>query len=102
MRLEHYSEQKLKTQILEAVGKYLALRTYRVFLFGSRINGLGSDRSDIDIGIDGPESIPGEIKVEIEEALDSLPVLYKFDLVDFKSVTENFRQQALKSVEHLN
>jgi len=102
MKVEHYPEQKLKAQILEIVGKYLDLELYRIFVFGSRINGLGSDRSDIDIGIEGPEMIPGNIKVEIEDDLDSLPTLYKFDLVDFKTVTPEFRREALKNVEYVN
>ena len=31
---------------------------YRVFLFGSRATGTAGERSDIDIGIDGPAPVP--------------------------------------------
>jgi predicted nucleotidyltransferase len=102
MKLEHYPEKKLKAQILDIVGKYLDLSLYRVFMFGSRVSGFNSEHSDIDIGIQGPEEIPGNIRVEIIEDLENLPVLYKFDVVDFKKVTQEFRNEALKTIEYIN
>jgi predicted nucleotidyltransferase len=99
MRLEHYSEKKLKAQILEIIGRYLDLSSYRVFIFGSRVSGHHSERSDIDIGIQGPQEIPGHIRVEILEEIDRLPVLYKFDLVDFSTVTPEFKKEALSHAE---
>jgi len=102
MRLENYSEKKLKAQILEIVGKYLDLNSYRVFIFGSRVSGHHSDRADIDIGIQGPQEIQGNIKVEILEELETLPTLYKFDVVDFYHVTPEFREEALRSAEYVN
>jgi predicted nucleotidyltransferase len=102
MKIEHYSEQKLKAQILKVIAKYLDLGLYRVFFFGSRVGKTNMPRSDIDIGIEGPEEIPGNIMVEIGEEIDNLPTLYKFDLVDFKKVTPEFRSEALKSVEYVN
>ncbi len=102
VRVEHYPVEKLKKQILEIVGKYLDLRLYRVFFFGSRVSACNSRRSDIDIGIEGPEEIPARVSAEIREALDNLPTLYRFDLVDFKKVTPEFKKEASKSIEHVN
>ncbi len=51
MRLEYYSEEKLKQQIKEIFGKYLDLTKYKVFFFGSRVTNKNSLFSDIDIGI---------------------------------------------------
>jgi len=75
MKLEHYPEKKLKAQIRDIVGRYLDLNLYRVFMLGSRVSGLSSERSDIDIGIQGPEEIPGNIRIEILEELENVPVL---------------------------
>lgn len=102
MRLEHYSVDKLKNQINDIVGKYLDLSLYHVFFFGSRVTESNSQSSDIDIGIEGPEKIPARIISEIKEDLDNLPTLYKFDLVDFKQVTPNFREETIKNIEYVN
>ncbi len=101
MKIEFYSEEKLKKQIAEIANEYLDLSSYKVFFFGSRVKKDNSSRSDIDIGIEGPEKMPVQIKLEIEEELDNLPTLYKFDLVDFKQVSEKFRKEALKYVEYI-
>jgi predicted nucleotidyltransferase len=102
MRVEHYPVNTLRKQILEIVGKHLDLCSYRVFFFGSRVAGCHSRLSDIDIGIEGPEEIPARASVEIRESLDNLPTLYRFDLVDFKKVTPEFKREAFKSIEYVN
>ena len=101
MKLAHYSEKKLKKEILEIVAKYLDLKKYKVFFFGSRIKGDNFPRADIDIGIEGPRKIPGNIKLEIEEEIDKLPLLYKFDVVDFKSADQKFKKEAKKNIEYV-
>lgn len=101
MRLEFYPLKKLKKEILEIIGEYLDLNFYRVFFFGSRVKGDNFPRADIDIGIEGPEEIPAEIKLEIEEKINNLPTFYKFDIVDFKEVSEEFKKEALKHIEYV-
>jgi predicted nucleotidyltransferase len=101
MRLEYYSVDKLKKEILEILGKYLDLSKYKVFFFGSRVRGNSDERADIDIGIEGPE-IPAYAKLEIEEELENLPILYKIDFVDFNNVDEDFKKIAKKYVEYIN
>lgn len=101
MKLEFYSLNKLKKEILEIVGTYLNLNSHKVFFFGSRVEGDNFPRADIDIGIEGPEEIPAEIKLEIKERIDNLPTLYKFDVVDFKEVSESFKKEALKHIEYV-
>lgn len=102
MRVEYYPVEKLKKQILEIVGRHLDLRLHRVFFFGSRVTESNSRRSDIDIGIEGPKEIPARVSTEIREALDNLPTLYRFDFVDFKKVTPEFKKEAFKSIEYVN
>lgn len=101
MKIEFYPEEKLKKEILEIAGKYLDLKKYKVFFFGSRVKGKNFPRSDIDIGVLGKEPIPIEIKFKIEEELEELPTLYKFDLVDFSEVSKDFKKEALKSIEYV-
>ena len=102
MRLEHYSEKKLKKEILEIVGKRLDLKKYKVFFFGSRVKGDNFERSDIDIGIEGSEEISSGIKLDIEEEIEKIPTLYKIDFVDFKEVGKNFAKIAKEKIEILN
>ena len=101
MQIEFYPNEKLKREILEIVKKHLDTRLWRVFFFGSRVRGDNFPRSDIDIGIEGPKSIPIKTKYKIKDDLENLPTLYKFDFVDFKNVSEKFRKEALKNVEYV-
>lgn len=102
MRLEFYPVEKLKNEILELVGRYLDLNSYRIFFFGSRVEGKGNERSDIDVGIEGAEEVPYEIMARIRDDIENLPTLYKIEIVDFKKVSADFREVALQHVELIN
>ena len=53
-------KEELKTKIIEIIKGKLPLPHYRVFFFGSRVNGKASDRSDYDLGIEAAVKItPG-------------------------------------------
>jgi len=101
MRIEHYPVQKLKTEILDIIGKRLDISKYKVFFFGSRVTGGGNERSDIDIGIEGSEPVPLKIMFEIEEEIEKLPVLYKIEIVDFRKTSPKFQDVAKKHIEFL-
>lgn len=101
MKLESYSEEKLKKEVKEIVGKHLDLNKYKVFFFGSRVKGSNFNVSDVDIGIMGSEKIPVEIKMDIEEEIDELPTLHTFDVVDFNDVSEDFKEEAFKNIEYV-
>jgi predicted nucleotidyltransferase len=102
MRLEHTSLTKLKSDILRIAQKYLTTDEYRVFFFGSRVIGRGSERSDIDIGIEGNAPVPRAVLEKIREELEELPVLYKFDVVDFYHLRPEFKKVALARIEPLS
>ena len=68
--------------------------SYRIFLFGSRAAGTARERSDIDIGIEGPAPVPRVTLAAIEDDLDEAPTLYSIEVVDFARVSETFRQVA--------
>lgn len=76
------------------VRRHLPDPAYRVFLFGSRAAGRARERSDIDIGIEGPAPVPRLTLAAIEDALDEAPTLYTIEVVDFARVTDAFRQVA--------
>lgn len=99
MRLEHYPIEKLKKEILNIVGKYVDLKTYRVFFFGSRVSGKATDRSDIDVGIEGPEKIETATMSNIKDEIEDIPTLFTIDIVDLASTTEKFRQVAKQHIE---
>ena len=100
MKIEHYPEEKLKKEIREVMEKYLDLKKYKVFFFGSRVRRDNFEVSDIDIGIDGGDISP-EIKMNIDEGIERIPTLYTFDIVDFNKVSEDFKKEALKNIEYV-
>jgi len=71
---------------------------YRIFLFGSRAEGTAHERSDIDIGIEGPGPVPREALSLIQEELEEAPTLFTVDVVDFNRVSEKFRKVAQRRV----
>ncbi len=99
MRITHYSEEKLKKEIIRIVSQYLDLEKYKIFFFGSRVRKDNSSRSDIDVGIEGPNPIPIEIMAKIREEVSDLPILYRIDVVDFNNVSKNFYKIAKEHVE---
>ncbi len=99
MRIEHYPLEKLKREVLEIIGKYLNIKEFRVFFFGSRVEGKGNEHSDIDIGIEGEKEISYETISAIQEEIENLSTLYKIEVVDFKKTSDDFREVALQSVE---
>lgn len=101
VKLKHYSKRKLKKEILEIIGKYLDLNKYQVFFFGSRVDNKGSERSDIDIGIEGPKEVPLGIMAKIRDEVSSLPTLYSIDIIDFRNVDKDFLKVAKQKTELL-
>ena len=101
MRLEHESSDDVKARVRAIVEQHLDLRRYRVFFFGSRVSGKGDERSDIDIGIDGSEAVPGDVFEKLRDALAEIPILYTIDLVDLARASERFRRVALEAIEEI-
>ena len=103
MNLKHYSEEKLKQELLKIFAKYIDLKKYDIFIFGSRATEKNfDDRSDIDIGINGKEEVPRISFNKIKDEIENLPILYKIDLVDFYHTTPKFKKIALQKIKKLN
>ena len=68
---------------------------HRVVLFGSRATGRASERSDWDVGIVGPAPVDGATLERMRDALERLPTLRAFDVVDLCTAPAELRAAAL-------
>ena len=102
MRLEYYDEGTLKKELKKIIGRHLDLSQYAVFFFGSRVTGNGDDRSDIDVGIEGMRAVPSDKLWKIRDDIETLPTLYKLDIVDFSNTSDSFRRVAKNKIEYIN
>ena len=91
-------EKKIKNIILNNIED---CNEYRLFIFGSRASTQSRKYSDYDIGIEGKKAIPFAVLAKIKTALDDSDLPYKVDVVDFFTVSNNFRNQALKNIKEL-
>lgn len=91
----------LRDAIKDSVTKFLDLERYQLFIFGSEASGVADRRSDIDIGIFGPQPVSGTVMQQIRYELETLRTLRAFDVVDFSTVDASFKQQALEHAERL-
>jgi len=73
-------DKRAKNQIKKIIKRYLPSGNYKLFIFGSRVTGENQRFSDIDVGILGPEALPGYIKIKIEEELENSRIPYKRSL----------------------
>ena len=69
--------------------------THSALLFGSRATLQASASSDWDIGVFGPASVDGAILERMREALEQLPTLRTFDVVDLWTAPAELRERAL-------
>jgi predicted nucleotidyltransferase len=81
------------------IRRHLPDPAYRIFLFGSRATGSAAERSDIDIGIEGPTPVPHPALAAIHDELEEAPTLFTIDVVDFRRVPEKFREVAQQRIE---
>lgn len=101
MKLEHYPVEQLRQDIKTIVKKHLDTSQYSVFFFGSRVSDKSHERSDIDIGIEGPRPVPTKALLDIQEEVENLPILYTIDVVDFANVVVGFRALAKQHCEYI-
>lgn len=86
-----------KEAIIEEVAKRIRVHLgaeYSIVLFGSEARGTARERSDIDIGILGPETVPWHIYSAITDDIEEIPTLRKIDVVDLRAVQATFREKA--------
>ena len=66
----------------------------KLFIFGSRARGTNRKFSDIDLGVEGQKKLSPKEYLALITSLDDSDLPYKVDVVDFSTVTDNFRQIA--------
>jgi predicted nucleotidyltransferase len=92
-------KEDLKKRVIEIINDKLNLPHYKVFLFGSRVNGKASERSDYDIGLEVSGKIAPGVLMDIEDELKALRIMQKIDLVNFANVSPEFKEVALRDIE---
>ena len=91
-----------KVQIKEMIKQVIASHlsgNYNAFIFGSQAGLPELKRADIDIGINAGRPLTCLEESLIWNALEDMPTLYKFDLVDFNKAEEKFKKIALQNIE---
>ncbi len=91
----------LRRAIRDSVHRHLDLGNHQIFLFGSEATGAAGRTSDIDVGILGPQPVPGSVVERIRQELDTLRTLRTFDVIDFSRVDDAFKSAALAHAERL-
>lgn len=89
--------EDLYLRIRETVARHLPNARYRLFLFGSRSQGMETDRSDYDLGILADRILPLSTMARIREDLEAIPILQRIDLVDLSAADPTFVKNALKT-----
>ncbi|HVN67819.1 MAG TPA: nucleotidyltransferase domain-containing protein [Candidatus Sulfotelmatobacter sp.] len=94
-----FNGQEVTGKLIGIVSAKIRSPHVRVFYFGSRVEGRGTEKSDLDLGIEAEDEIPGKLMIEIKELADSIPIMQKIDVVDFKRVSAEFKKVALQKIE---
>lgn len=63
----------------------------KVWVFGSRAGGNPKPWSDLDIALEGRVALPLSLMAELAEAFDESALPWKVDLLDYSTVTPQFR-----------
>src|SRR5579863_9764385 len=95
-------QEQIENIIRRAISKNVDLNETLVFLFGSRALGEGRLGSDFDVGLYKGERIPLRTIAKISAELDEFPIPMDVDIVDFFSVSEEFKKLALKVIKVWN
>jgi len=94
--------KKAEKEIKKIIFRFLNLKEYQVFIFGSRVTGKAKKFSDYDVGIFGKKPISFETLGLIDEAFENSDLPYIINVVDFSMVPKNFKKIALSKIKILN
>ncbi|QQR80379.1 MAG: nucleotidyltransferase domain-containing protein [Deltaproteobacteria bacterium] len=85
-------------KVKQVVEKYFISIDGDLFLFGSQATGQQTRISDYDIGYFADENLNPTQRENLREELENLDIPVKVDLINFKEVTDDFKEIALKKV----
>lgn len=94
--------EEIESIIRWVIAKHLNQDEVLVFVFGSRAGGSARPSSDYDIGIYKGGKVPWVVLAAIKDELEDYPISVDIELVDFATVSKDFRDVALKEVRVLN
>jgi predicted nucleotidyltransferase len=92
------SPNDLKHELRKRLLEHFSPDHIFVFLFGSRADGSAKYNSDWDIGVMADGKIAGSTLERARDSLDEIRTLQSFDLVDFATVSEEFRKIAMRKL----
>lgn len=88
--------------IQRAIAHHIDFEKAYVFLFGSRASGHEKSSSDYDIGIYTGNPVPLATIAKIKDELEDHPIPVDVDIVDFSTVSSEFKRIALKEIQLWN
>lgn len=95
-----FMDSKWHKLIKLVLQKHLS-QDYSAFIFGSRAQGTNREYSDIDLGILGKDKLPTSTIAQIKNDLEDTSIPYRVDLIDFSTVTDKFKNSAMRKVINL-
>ncbi|NOZ68455.1 MAG: nucleotidyltransferase domain-containing protein [Deferribacteres bacterium] len=84
--------EKLKDVLLS----FLKDEDIKVVLFGSRAREDSVNTSDVDIGIIPGKGVNRKKLILLREYIEEMNIPYKVEIVDFSTVSEEFKEMAFK------
>lgn len=93
--------KKAEKEIKKILQKFIDFKKHQVFIFGSRAMGQSRKFSDYDIGILGKKSVALRDLALIDEELEESNLPYRVEVVDFATVSKDFKKIALKKIKRL-
>jgi uncharacterized protein len=70
---------------------------HEVWAFGSRVRGTARKFSDLDLAIIASKRLPDDQLLELRQAFSDSNLPFKVDLVDWSSITEEFKTRIKES-----
>lgn len=91
-------DQNTLSILKSVMNKHLDDSKYRAFIFGSRTQAKHRKFCDLDVGIIGSTILPAATLLQIKEDLSNSDLPYLADVVDFSTVSKDFRKKALSNI----
>lgn len=96
-----YMDDKYIVKARDIILHHIDREDVSVFLFGSRTK-FHRISSDLDIGFLGSTPVARKILTRIRFDLEESDIPYHVDLIDFSTVSENFKKTALEDIKVWN
>lgn len=91
-------DQQSLTILTSVINKHVDTSLYKAFIFGSRTRENHRKYCDLDIGVMGAAKLPTSTLLQIKEDLSNSDIPFLTDVVDFSTVSQDFREKALSHI----